>query len=231
MDKFPYTRKQTKANEFIQWSSDLCHILKLFHNLNIPAIPFIWLKQSYKHSVTRSHRSSKGGGWRLGSPFTFLSLYISRWWRQTWHTRLYLTVVSQSEANVSTEHGMNSDTSLIRGINKSNFTDILPFHVNSYFRSHQPDTIWPADTLNMSLRHPAEFILSRKKKRLLPEVNLDICKSISLVWPAKLIIYAKRETHTLIIVFVTACMIYYYISTDISSLIDIYFQISCTCIS
>ena len=32
---------------------------------------------------------------------TFLRLYILRWWRQTWDT-----VVNQSEARVSTEHGI-----------------------------------------------------------------------------------------------------------------------------
>ena len=29
VDKFPYTRKQTRGNGFIPWSNDLCHILKL----------------------------------------------------------------------------------------------------------------------------------------------------------------------------------------------------------
>ena len=38
---------------------------------------------------------------------TFLFLYISRWWRQTWDTPPYLTVVNQSEARISTEHGIN----------------------------------------------------------------------------------------------------------------------------
>ena len=38
---------------------------------------------------------------------TFLCLYISRWWRQTWDTAPYFTVVNQSEARISTEHGIN----------------------------------------------------------------------------------------------------------------------------
>ena len=40
------------------------------------------------------------------SSMTFLCLYISRWWRQTWDTPPYLTVVNQSEARISTEHGI-----------------------------------------------------------------------------------------------------------------------------
>ena len=40
---------------------------------------------------------------------TFLCLYISRWWRQTWDTPPYLTVVNQSEARISTEHGIKQD--------------------------------------------------------------------------------------------------------------------------
>ena len=40
------------------------------------------------------------------SSMTFLSLYISRWWRQTWDTCLSFKVVSQSEARTGTEHGL-----------------------------------------------------------------------------------------------------------------------------
>ena len=36
------------------------------------------------------------------SSMTFLCLYISRWWRQTWDTAPYFTVVNQSEARIST---------------------------------------------------------------------------------------------------------------------------------
>ena len=38
---------------------------------------------------------------------TFLCLYISRWWCQPWYTPLYFTVVNQSDARISTEHGIN----------------------------------------------------------------------------------------------------------------------------
>ena len=41
---------------------------------------------------------------------TFLCLYISRWWRQTWDTAPYFTVVNQSEARISTEHGIDDIT-------------------------------------------------------------------------------------------------------------------------
>ena len=41
---------------------------------------------------------------------TFLCLYISRWLRQTWDTAPYFTVVNQSEARISTEHGIKWDT-------------------------------------------------------------------------------------------------------------------------
>ena len=36
----------------------------------------------------------------------FLCLYISRWWHQTWDTAPYFTVVNQSEARISMEHGI-----------------------------------------------------------------------------------------------------------------------------
>ena len=40
---------------------------------------------------------------------TFLCLYISGWWRQTWDTPLYFTVVNQTKARISTEHGISYD--------------------------------------------------------------------------------------------------------------------------
>ena len=59
VDKFPYPRKQTRGNEFIPSSNNICHILKRFHSFKIPAIPWTWPKSPYKHSVTRSYRSGK----------------------------------------------------------------------------------------------------------------------------------------------------------------------------
>ena len=64
VDKFPVSWKQTKDNECIPCSNDVCHILKLFRSFKIPAITFILPKSSYKLSVARSHRSGKGSGRR-----------------------------------------------------------------------------------------------------------------------------------------------------------------------
>ena len=59
VDKFPYPRKQTRGNEFIPCSNNICDILKRFRSFKIPAITLIWPKSPYKHSVTRSYRSDK----------------------------------------------------------------------------------------------------------------------------------------------------------------------------
>ena len=113
VDKFPYPRKQTRSNEFIPCSNNICDILKRFRSFKIPAITLIWPKSSYKHNVTRSYLSGKESGRRTAvgiaivtSSMTFFCLYISRWWRQTWDTAPYFMVVNQSEARISTEHGI-----------------------------------------------------------------------------------------------------------------------------
>ena len=64
VDKFPYPRKQTRGNEFIPCSNNICDILKRFHSLKFPAITLIWPKSPYEHSVTRSYRSGKESGLR-----------------------------------------------------------------------------------------------------------------------------------------------------------------------
>ena len=64
VDKFPYPRKQTRGNEFIPCSNNICDILKRFRSFKIPAITLIWPKSLYKHSVTRSYRSGKESGLR-----------------------------------------------------------------------------------------------------------------------------------------------------------------------
>ena len=48
VDKFPYPRKQTRGNEFIPCSNNICDILKRFRSFKIPAITLIWPKSSYK---------------------------------------------------------------------------------------------------------------------------------------------------------------------------------------
>ena len=64
VDKFPYPRKQTRGNEFIPCSNNICDILRRFRSFKIPAITLIWPKSLYKHSVTRSYRSGKDSGRR-----------------------------------------------------------------------------------------------------------------------------------------------------------------------
>ena len=48
VDKFPYPRKQTRGNDFIPCSNNICDILKRFRSFKIPAITLIWHKSSYK---------------------------------------------------------------------------------------------------------------------------------------------------------------------------------------
>ena len=112
VNKFPYPRKQTRCNEFILCWNDACQILKQSRSFKNSDNPYIWPKSLYKHSVALSHRSCKESGrWSwlpfVTSPMTFLSHFISRWWRQTWDACIYFMVVTQSKARVSTEHGMN----------------------------------------------------------------------------------------------------------------------------
>ena len=76
VDKFPYLRKQTRNNKFIPCSNNICHILKRFRSFKIPAIPLIWPKSPYKHSVTRSYRSGKESGRWSESPL----------WRHHWRS-------------------------------------------------------------------------------------------------------------------------------------------------
>ena len=59
VDKFPFSRKQTRGNEFIPCSNNICDILKRFRRFKIPAITIIWPESPYKHSVTQSYRSGK----------------------------------------------------------------------------------------------------------------------------------------------------------------------------
>ena len=59
---------------------------------------------------------------------TFLCLYISRWWRRTWDTAPYFTVVNQSEARISTEHG-------------------IYIYICEFIYPHHWDTLMPATVL------------------------------------------------------------------------------------
>ena len=81
VDKFPYPRKQTRGNEFIPCSNNICDILKRLRSFKIPAITLIWPKSSYKHSVTRSYRSGKESGRRSESPL----------WRHQWRSFVFIS--------------------------------------------------------------------------------------------------------------------------------------------
>ena len=80
VDKFPYPRKQTRGNEFIPCSNNICDILKCFRSFKITAITLIWPKSSYKDSVTRSYRSGKEKGRRSESPL----------WRHQWRSFVFI---------------------------------------------------------------------------------------------------------------------------------------------
>ena len=109
--KYWYLWKQTRGNEFIPCSNNFCHILKCFCSFKISHITLIWPKALCKHSVysVASQRQEKMMAAVITivtSSTTFLSLYISCWWRQAWDRCIYFMDVSQSEARVSTEHGI-----------------------------------------------------------------------------------------------------------------------------
>ena len=116
VDKFPCLQKQTRGNEFIPCSNNVCQILKCFRSFKIPAIPLIWPKSSYKQCYLVTPQCQ--GKWMavriaiMTSSMTFLSPYISRWWRQTCDKHLYFTVVNQWEARISTDHGINPNISI-----------------------------------------------------------------------------------------------------------------------
>ena len=81
VDKFPHPRQQTKCNEFIPYSNNICDILKRFRSFKIPAITLIWPKSPYKHSITRSYRSGKESGRRSESPL----------WRHQWRSFVFIS--------------------------------------------------------------------------------------------------------------------------------------------
>ena len=81
VDKFPYPRKETRGNEFIPCSNNICDILKHFRSFKIPAITLIWPKSPYKHSVTRPYRSGKESGRRSESPL----------WRHQWRSFVFIS--------------------------------------------------------------------------------------------------------------------------------------------
>ena len=81
VDKFPYPWKQTRGNEFIPCSSNICDILKRFHSFKIQAITLLWPKSPYKYSVTRPYRSGKESGRWSESPL----------WHHQWHSFVFIS--------------------------------------------------------------------------------------------------------------------------------------------
>ena len=81
VDKFSYPRKQTRGNEFIPYSNNICDILKHFRSFKIPAITLIWPKSPYKHNVTMSYRSGKESGRQSESPL----------WRHQWRSFVFIS--------------------------------------------------------------------------------------------------------------------------------------------
>ena len=90
VDKFPYPRKQTRGNEFIPCSNNICDILKRFRSFKIPVITLIWPKSSYKHSGTRSYRSGKESGRRSESPL----------WRHQWRSFVVISHVDDIKREI-----------------------------------------------------------------------------------------------------------------------------------
>ena len=121
VEKFLYPRKQTKGDEFIRCSNDGCHTIKRFRRFETQLSLFSCLNHCIKSVLLgriAAARTVDGGcDHRVisASSMTFLSLYTSRWWRQTLNTGLYFTVISQSGTIISTEHGIDvySSSSLL----------------------------------------------------------------------------------------------------------------------
>ena len=90
VDKFPYPRKQTRGNEFIPCSNNICDILKRFLSFKIPAIPLIWSKSPYKHNVTRPYRSGTESGRRSESPL----------WRHQWRSFVFISHVDDVKREI-----------------------------------------------------------------------------------------------------------------------------------
>ena len=62
VDKFQHPRKQTRCNEFIPCSNNICQIVKRFRSFTTPAIPIFLPKSPYQRSVDGSYPSGKESG-------------------------------------------------------------------------------------------------------------------------------------------------------------------------
>ena len=113
----PYPRKQTKYNEFILCSSDVCHILNMFTALK-SQLSFLTGVNKCINTVLLGRiaaaRKVDGGRDRhrdvindaLLSLYIYIYLYISRWWHQTWDRCIYFMLISQPDERVGNENGI-----------------------------------------------------------------------------------------------------------------------------
>ena len=85
VDKFPYPRKQTRGNEFITCSNDVCHILKQLPQLKRLSRPII---------VTRSQRQEKGTAVVIAIVTSSVMYFF-----------LYLTLMTSNVRYVYIHHG------------------------------------------------------------------------------------------------------------------------------
>ena len=108
---------------------------------------------------------------------TFLCLYISRWWRQTWDTAPYFTVVNQPEARISTEHGINTYTSTwkyvytyINTVKRSTARSLMTRHHMCY------DNCWTQSDYEFTKKHPTK--LASELCSAFCEYSIEKCRVI-----------------------------------------------------
>ena len=108
VDKFLYPRKQTRGNEFIPCSDGIFKNVSaaLESQLSLSSGLNHWINTVLLGRIAVQEKSTAVVIAIVTSSVMFLYLYISHWWRQTWDTCVYFTVVSQSEVRVNTEHGI-----------------------------------------------------------------------------------------------------------------------------
>ena len=101
---------------------------------------------------------------------TFLRLYISRWWRQTWDTAPYFTVVNQSEARISTEHGIKVNPTA------SPFPTLI-----SSWSQYYPVVVWLFQWIECYLLSLSLSLVSFINSHLMVERILEKCVEMLLI--------------------------------------------------
>ena len=91
----------------LPWIREFIHAQNCNTMLKTTAIPFIWTKSLYKHSVAWSHRSGKGIGWRWWSLLWRHQLKLTLMTSSVKYAHLYFMVVSQSEVRIWAKHEIN----------------------------------------------------------------------------------------------------------------------------